>query len=486
MNDLRRLRVFSISAALVWSALLGGFFYYDVYVENTHMHELAIKEARSNFSTNQALRLWVVRHGGVYVPADERTPPNPALAHVPERDVVTPSGRKLTLMNSAYVLRQLMDEFGELHGVKGKLTSIKPLNPNNAPDPWESEALRQFEAGKQEVFEFSEIDGQPFLRLMSVMRVEEGCLKCHATQGYKVGDVRGGASLSVPMRPYLTEFYDSIRQKLLIYQAIWLTGLLGLAGWTRLTGRRLREKALLDTRLLEQHKAIEQANAELTHFANISAHHLMEPARRLLSFTQRLRKKLDHAIQDPDVMQSLDFIEQGATRMRDLIRDIERYLAAGMARAPLRLNSAAHALTEARRRLAPLMASNAAEIQIQALAPVYLDMPRLIDLFEILLANALIHARTDKITMIRISGQNRQTITRFRIEDNGPGIEPQYQERVFGVFEQLKPNPLAGTGIGLAIARRIVESRSGEIWIETPMQGGTAVVFDLPIEAEKK
>ncbi len=486
MNPIFDLKLFSIAAALVWSGLLGGFFYYDVSVAKKHVHELAIKEARSNFSTNQALRLWVVRHGGVYAPVDEKTPPNPALAHIPERDIVTPSGKQLTLMNSAYVLRQLMDEFGELHGVKGKLTSFKPLNPNNAPDPWESEVLRQFEAGKQEVFDFSEINGQPYLRLMSVMLVEEGCLKCHAAQGYKVGDVRGGASLSVPMRPYLEEFYDSIRQKLLIYLVIWLTGLIGIAGWTRLTGRRLREKNQLDARIQEQHKAIEQANAELTHFANISAHHLMEPARRLLSFTQRLRKKLDHAIQDPDVTQCLDFIEQGATRMRDLIRDIERYLAAGMARAPLRLNSTEHALTEALRRLAPLIESTAAKIEVQTLAPVYLDMPRLIDLFEVLLANALIHAKTDKITTIRISGQNRQTVTRLRIEDNGPGIEPQYQERVFGVFEQLKPNPLAGTGIGLAIARRIIESRSGEIWIETPMQGGTAVVFDLPIEDVKK
>lgn len=483
MKEIRNLKISSIAAILVWSGLLGSFSYYDVYIAKEHMHELAIKEARANFNTNKALRLWIVRHGGVYVPVDEQTPPNPALAHIPERDIVTPSGRKLTLMNSAYVLRQLLDEFGEIHGVRGKLTSFKLLNPKNAPDQWESEVLRQFETGKKEVFQFTKIDGEPYLRLMSAMLVQQGCLKCHGFQGYKVGDVRGGASISVAMRPYFKEFQTSVRQKLIIYSAIWLIGLLGIASWSLLARRRLREKALLDLRIQQQHEAVQRANAELTHFANISAHHLMEPARRLVSFTQRLRNKIGHSIEDEDVSLSLKYIEQGAGRMRDLIRDIERYLAASIARGPLKPNTPKQALNEAQRHLAKLIGTTNTHIEVQTLpSSVYLDLPRLTDLFEVLLANTLIHAKTDKTTTIRISGEKRQTITRIRVEDNGPGIASEYRERVFGVFEQLKPNPSAGTGIGLAIARRIVESRNGKIWIETSTTGGAAVVFDLPTE----
>ncbi|MDD2761743.1 MAG: ATP-binding protein, partial [Methylomonas sp.] len=137
----------------------------------------------------------------------------------------------------------------------------------------------------------------------------------------------------------------------------------------------------------------------------------------------------------------------------------------------------------ARRRLAIPIAACKARIEVQSLAPVFLDLPRLTDIFEILLNNALIHAKTDGPTLILISAEKLPNAVRFKVEDNGPGIDENYRERVFGVFEQLQRNPSAGTGIGLAIARRILESANGTIWIETSTQGGTAVVFVLPTGA---
>lgn len=480
MNDFSYLKMQSLIALLGWSALLGGFLYYDVGLARQHMDALARKEARANFNKDQAFRLWATQHGGVYVPINERTPPNPALAQIPERDIQTPSGKKLTLMNPAYMLRQLMEEFSDLYGVKGKITSFKLMNPHNAPDAWEAEAMHQFERGAEEVFEFTDIDGEPYLRLMGAMRVQQGCLKCHGFQGYQLGEVRGGVGISVPMRPYLNELNAAIRQKLLIFGTIWAVGLSVILVWVMLAQRRLREKTEIAAQLQRQHEAIRRANAELTHFANISAHHLMEPARRLLSYAQRLTGRLNHQIQDDDALLSLKYIEQGATRMRDLIRDIERYLAAGVPRARLQTNHPDIALNDVRRRLSRLIVDTGTRIEVLSLFPVYLDLPRLTDLFDVLLGNVLIHAKSDLAPSIRISGERLQSAVRIRIEDNGPGIAEEYRERVFGVFEQLRRNPLAGTGIGLAIARRIVESQDGKIWIETSTQGGTAVVFDLP------
>lgn len=480
MNDFSYLKLQGLIALLGWSALLGGFLYYDVSLARQHMEALARKEARANFNKDQAFRLWATQHGGVYVPVNERTPPNPALAQVPERDIQTPSGKKLTLMNPAYMLRQLMEEFGDLYGVKGKITSFKLVNPQNVPDAWEAEAMHQFEHGAEEVFEFADRGGEPYLRLMGAMRVQQGCLKCHGFQGYRLGEVRGGVGISVPMRPYLDELSAAIRQKLWIFGSIWGVGLSVILIWLVLAHGRLREKTQIAGQLQRQHAATRRANAELTYFANISAHHLMEPARRLLSYAQRLRGRLSHQIQDDDALLSLTYIEQGATRMRDLIRDIERYLAAGVPRASLRTNQPDIALGEVRRRLARLIADTGAHIETGSLSPLYLDLPRLIDLFEVLLGNALIHVTPDVTPSIRISEERLQSAVRIRIEDNGPGIAEEYRERVFGVFEQLRPNPIAGTGIGLAIARRIVESQDGKIWIETSTQGGTVVVFDLP------
>jgi len=481
MKELRHLKLSTFAAVFAWSALLAGFCHYDISLARQHTEALARKEARANFDKDLAFRLWATSHGGVYVPIDDRTPPNPALAQIPERDIQTPSGRKLTLMNPAYMLRQLMEDFGELYGIRGKITSFKLMNPINAPDAWEAEAMHQFERGAKEVFEFANIDGEPYLRLMAAMLVQQGCLKCHGSQGYKLGEVRGGVGVSIPMRPYWQELDEQIRKKIAMYGAIWLIGLAAIISWSLLSKRRLLEKDRITAQIGQQHAAIERANAELTHFANISAHHLMEPARRLLSYAQRLRTRLGGRIQeDEDALLSLEYIEKGAARMRDLLRDIERYLAASTARGPMQLNDPAAALTEARRRLAKLIADNKVELDVTALPPVYLDLPRLADLFEILLANAIIHARLDVPPRIRIAAQAEKSAVRIVIEDNGPGIEPEYRRRVFGVFEQLKPNPLAGTGIGLAIVERIVNSRNGKIWIESSDMGGIAVIFDLP------
>lgn len=234
--------------------------------------------------------------------------------------------------------------------------------------------------------------------------------------------------------------------------------------------------------LERQRDAIEKANAELTQFANISAHHLMEPSRRLLLFAQRLRVGLVDKIEDEDARASLGFIEQGATRMRDLVRDIERYLAASAPRGPLQQNDPAVALAEVQKRLAGAIAASGARIEIPALSPVCLDLPRLVDLFEVLIGNALIHANPAVAPLVRIGGEQQDAVTRLRIEDNGPGIPAEYRQRVFGVFERLAANPRAGTGIGLAIARRIVDSRGGRIWIETSPLGGAAIVCELPNE----
>lgn len=482
MKDRPRLHLQAISTLLLWTMGLGGLLWYDLEQARSHVDALARKEARASFTKDQAFRLWATQHGGVYVPATDKTPPNPALSHIPERDIETPSGKRLTLMNPAYMLRQMMAEFGDLYGVKGKITSFKLMNPANAPDPWEAEAMHQFEQGVTEVFEYADIDGEPYLRLMGVMPVKPGCLKCHAFQGYQVGDVRGGVGVAVPMRGYLADLDRAIVQRLVTFGVIWLAGLGGIALLFVLARRRLAEQAAAAVERERQHTAIVKANAELTQFANISAHHLMEPSRRLLLFARRLRDHHAGQLRDEDARLSLDYIEQGAARMRDLVRDIERYLAAALPRGPLRPTDPLPAITEAQRRLADEISERGAQITVECTRPLMLDQPRLLDLFEVLIGNSLIHARDGVRPEVRISCAALPAGVRVRVEDNGPGIAPEYRERVFGVFEHLTPNPKAGTGIGLAIARRILESRNGRIWIEEPPEGGTALVFDLPNE----
>ncbi len=230
---------------------------------------------------------------------------------------------------------------------------------------------------------------------------------------------------------------------------------------------------------------LRQANADLTRFAEVSAHHLMEPARRLSSYAQRLRVRLaalSEPGKDEEVCESLNYLERDAARLRGLVRDIQLYLAAGEPRGEVRAEDANAALAEVRLRLAQRMTAMGAVLDFESLPAAMIDRPRLMDLFELLLDNALSHGRPVDLAVppqIRVVGERDGTLSRYRIGDNGPGIPEKYRERIFGIFERLNGGD-GGTGIGLSIARRIVESRGGRIWIEKLPQEGAVVAFELP------
>lgn len=191
--------VLAVTFTLLIASSLVLFFHH----ERRRTIDMAKGEALATFNKDQAFRFWATKHGGVYVPATKHTMPNPYLSHVLERDITTPSGKHLTLMNPAYMMKQTMTEYYEQYGRKGHITSLKPLNPLNSPDTWERKALEALGRGEKEVIEIDKSDGRSVLRFMKPMLVQEGCLKCHGIQGYKLGDIRGGVGVSVPMDSYL-------------------------------------------------------------------------------------------------------------------------------------------------------------------------------------------------------------------------------------------------------------------------------------------
>lgn len=211
-----------------WTCILFLLGWWDAAAARRVTRDSAITDARAHFNKDQAFRYWATAHGGIYVPRTEETPPNPHLSHVPERDIQTPSGKQLTLMNPAYMVRQINEFFAREFGIGGHITSLNPLRPGNAPDPWERKALKAFEQGRKEVMEFTDIGGEPYLRLIQPMITREGCLKCHAHQGYKTGDVRGGVSVSLPMTPYLQRRSREQTTMMLSHGLIWLLGLIAI------------------------------------------------------------------------------------------------------------------------------------------------------------------------------------------------------------------------------------------------------------------
>ncbi len=248
------LRIIVLGAFLAWTLIIGTVYFWDIERGRQFVEELAISQARAHYNKDVAFRLWGTSHGRIYVPQTARTRPDPNLSHIPERDIETPAGQQLTLINPAAIIRELNDRFGRLYGVAGRITSTNPLRKENEPDPWERRALELFKAGEKEVIEFTQLNGEPYLRLMQPLMVVPGCLLCHGHQGYQVGKVAGGVGVSLPLRELWTHEYARQRADGISLLLIWLLGcvLLGFffwrlhhAGqkWTETMGRLIKSEA---------------------------------------------------------------------------------------------------------------------------------------------------------------------------------------------------------------------------------------------------
>ena len=252
-----RLTTYFWLLVVIWTIIMIGLLALDFLQIKQVQREMAKTEARANFNKDQAFRFWAAKHGGIYVQINSRTPSNPFLSHIPERDITTESGKALTLMNPAYMLRQMLEEYEELFGIRGHITSLKHYRAETAPDEWEKAALAAFERGDKEVLEFTEIKGKPYLRLMQPMITKKSCLKCHAKQGYKVGDVRGGVSISVPMRIYVTGQRKMFMTHAFGLGLVWLLGIAGIGVATRKLGNRIRDRDRAETELQKTHDSLE-------------------------------------------------------------------------------------------------------------------------------------------------------------------------------------------------------------------------------------
>jgi diguanylate cyclase (GGDEF)-like protein len=318
-----------IAAALIWTVIIAGLLAWEISSEREQSIALVSNEARAYLKKDKAFRLWAASHGGVYVPVDERTQPNPHLSHIPERDITTPSGKKLTLMNPAYMLRQLMDDYSQLYGVKGKITSFpdKLLNPENMPDEWELAALKSFKQGASEAKDIINIDGTPYFRLMRPLFIDQGCLKCHGFQGYEFGELRGGVGVSVSMAPYLEGEQKTILALYMAGGILWAVGLLALVIFRQFKARKQAEENQI--RLNRELERLSSMDG-LTGIANRRTFDAV--LEREWKRAQRSRKPLSL------VMIDIDFFKQfndcyGHQQGDECLRQVARVLAATLRRA---------------------------------------------------------------------------------------------------------------------------------------------------------
>jgi signal transduction histidine kinase len=237
--------------------------------------------------------------------------------------------------------------------------------------------------------------------------------------------------------------------------------------------------AVLQARAFE----LQRSNSELEQFAYVASHDLQEPLRKVASFTQLLQRRYAGKL-DARADQYIEFAVDGAKRMQALINDLLAYSRVGRSDREPALVSSDVALSQARANLAEQIEQTGATIETGHLPLVLAEMPLLIAVFQNLLSNALKFSG-DRPPRVVIAVRRDEPFWLFSFSDNGIGIEPEYAERIFVIFQRLhERSAYEGTGIGLAMTRKIIEYFGGRIWLDTTVTEGTRFYFTLPMPQE--
>ena len=598
--------------AVIWTIIVVVSLSWSIVRIKKETLEVARVQAHISYVKDIVYRRWNAKHGGIYVPVTEETMPNAYLTGIPERDVTTPSGRRLTLVNPAYMTRQVYGLMEEEYGVHGHITSLNPIRPENAPDPWETDALLAFDQGQTEISSVAKIKGIEYFRLMHPFITEKPCLKCHSKQGYHEGDVRGGISVSVPMQPLVAIENRNILTFAMVHGLFWMAGLVGIGfsvqriresekerlhtqeildqekdkaqkyldiaavifvvvdagqnvtminkkgceslgydetevvgknwfdnfvpAWERnevkavfvqvISGNidplEYFESSILtktgDERLIAWHNTcltdetgkitgtlssgediterkqaeeglkrmtgeLARSNAELQQFANVASHDLQEPLRVIAGFVQLLSKRYKGKL-DPDADDFISYTVDGVQRMQSMIKDLLEYSQVGKKDLKFKLTDCSTIVRQAIFNLKTAIEKNGAIVTCDDLPAVVADEMKLMRLFQNLMANA-IKFRGKAAPRVHVSCEKKKGEWVFSIRDNGIGINPKYGEKIFDIFQRLHTrDEYPGTGIGLAICKRIIEQHGGKIWVESETGKGSTFYFTIPENEE--
>jgi PAS domain S-box-containing protein len=231
--------------------------------------------------------------------------------------------------------------------------------------------------------------------------------------------------------------------------------------------------------LARKARELERSNAELQQFAYVTSHDLQEPLRTVASYVQLLQRRYRGQL-DAKADQFIQMAVDGSSRMQQLINDLLSYSRVGTQAKPLVPTDCNQVLAVSLVNLQAALAENAALVTHDELPCVNGDEVQLIQLFQNLIGNAL-KFRGEGPTRVHVTWRPDGRDCLFSVSDNGLGIEPQYAERIFVIFQRLHSrSEYAGTGIGLAICKRIVERHGGRIWVDSALGQGATFCFTLP------
>jgi two-component sensor histidine kinase len=300
-------KLFWLSAS-IWTAVVTGSLAWNLVQHAKEVRSLTVQAARALLEKDLLYREWSILHGGVYVPKSSQ-PETPSTPADPEREIVTPSGRELTLLNPAVVSRRIFKLQEQRLGIVGHITSLNPLRAANGPDAWEREALQRFGLGATEVSGTEKREGEVCFRMMLPLRTVTACLQCHEERVHQPGEIRGGISVTVPLCRFVNQ--GEPMRLVVAHVGLWLIGVVGLVHGTRNLEKHSRKRQQADQALRDQYELTRTALHE-KHALLQEIHHRVKNNLQVISSLLQLQIK---GIRDP---LTLEIFRENQLRIRSM------------------------------------------------------------------------------------------------------------------------------------------------------------------------
>jgi light-regulated signal transduction histidine kinase (bacteriophytochrome) len=245
--------------------------------------------------------------------------------------------------------------------------------------------------------------------------------------------------------------------------------------------RENRERRQTERALTERSIELARSNADLEQFAYVASHDLQEPLRMVSSYVQLLERRYKGQL-DPQADKYIGYAVEGARRMQGLIGGLLEYSRAGLDTAEPGRVSADASLDLALASLRSVFEESGAVLQRDPLPMVVVDGAQLAQVFQNLLTNAIKFRRPDAPPNVHVSAERRERECVISVRDHGIGLDTQYADRIFMIFQRLHgPKEYPGTGIGLAVCKKVIERNGGRIWVESTEGEGATFHFTLAL-----
>lgn len=248
--------------------------------------------------------------------------------------------------------------------------------------------------------------------------------------------------------------------------------------WMMVAIRDMTPQKMAEEHLKELVTNLEQSNRELDKFAHIASHDLQEPLRMVSSYMQLLAKRYKDKL-DPEANEFIEFAVDGAKRMQLLITDLLAYSRVSTKVKPFKPTNCQTILEHVLNNLRITLDETHAEVTHDRLPTLNADPTLLLQLFQNLISNAIKFNHQQPPTIHIAATQEKNGTWLFTIADNGIGIAPEFHDRIFLIFQRLNKKDFPGTGVGLAICKKIVEQHHGKIWVDSKLDEGATFCFTI-------